>query len=295
MTATILREISLALPSASGIEIIGSTAYVIADDAPFLYLLDAETLAATGQAQLFETTDFVAGRLPKLLKPDLEALTACTWPGRGHGLLLLGSGSAPQRRVGYWVPLPAQSNVLVQQLDLGPLYAAAEAACPPGTLLNIEAAAATETALLLLHRGVGAGATALVLCWPLAVALSYVLGAGTAPAPLVQTFSMPEIAGCPAGFSGAAFADGLLWVTASVENTHDPVLDGEVLGSFVGVVDLTAGTAGFTRLAWADGRAYRGKVEGLAFRSGGDLLLVTDDDAGGSTGLVVLIKADALP
>lgn len=72
--------------------------------------------------------------------------------------------------------------------------------------------------------------------------------------------------GSPAGFSGATFADCRLWVAASVENTTDLVLDGEVLGSFVGVLDLAAGTAEFARLAWADGRAYRGKVEGLALR-----------------------------
>ncbi|TPG72021.1 DUF6929 family protein [Hymenobacter nivis] len=299
MTAVLLSETALpGLPSASGVELVGPTAYVIADDAPFLYALDAATLAPTGRVQLFETTAVVGGRWPKATKPDLEALTACAWPGRGVGLLLLGSGSGPQRRRGCWVPLlPTPGFALAQQpqpLDLTALYAAAQAALPAGAPLNIEAAAATSTELLLLQRGVGAGAAAAVLRLPLAAALAHLAGQGPPPRPVAQAFQLPLIGGSPAGFSGATFAGGRLWVAASVENTADPVLDGEVLGSFVGVIDLAAGTAEFARLAWADGRAYRGKVEGLALRprqpgAPQELLLVTDDDRGGSTALVATV------
>ena len=298
MTAAILSETPLPLPSASGVEIVGSTAYVIADDAPFLYALDAATLALTAQISLFDSPDFALGRLPKAGKPDLEALTACAWPGRGQGLLLLGSGSGPLRQVGYWLPLPARAAAPVQRLDLGDLYAAALAALPPGTRLNVEAAAASDTELLLLQRGVGAGAAGALLRFDLAAALAHLAGAAAASAPAVQFYQLPEIGGCAAGFSGAAVApDGRLWVTASVENTPDPVLDGAVLGSFVGVLNLATGTAGFARLAWADGRPYTGKVEGLALvaaahthADGQQLLLVTDDDHGGSTALRAVLR-----
>ena len=102
MTAAILSETPLpGLPSASGVEIVGPTAYVIADDAPFLYALDAATLALTGQFQFFGTADFASGRVSKATKPDLEALAACIWPGRGPGLLLLGSGGTALRCRGY--------------------------------------------------------------------------------------------------------------------------------------------------------------------------------------------------
>jgi hypothetical protein len=299
MTAAILSESALpGLPSASGVEIVGPTAYIVSDDAPFLYALDAATLIPTGRVQLFDPAAVVDGRWPKATKPDLEALTACAWPGRGAGLLLLGSGSTPQRRRGCWVPLlPTPSFALAQQpqvLDLTALYAAAQAALPAGTPLNIEAAAATDTELFLLQRGVGAGAAAVVLRLPLVTALAHLAGQGPPPRPTAQAFELPAVDGSPAGFSGATFAGGRLWVAASVENTADPVLDGEVLGSFVGVLDLAAGTARFARLAWADGRAYRGKVEGLALRPrrpGGpqELLLVTDDDQGGSTALMATI------
>ena len=90
MTATILSENPIpGLPSASGIELIGPVAYVISDDAPFVYLLDAATLALLAKVKLFESAEFGTGRIPKSTKPDLEAMTALTWPNGQAGVLAL--------------------------------------------------------------------------------------------------------------------------------------------------------------------------------------------------------------
>lgn len=299
MTATILSETTLPqLPSASGIEIVGSTACVVSDDSPFLYLLDVATLAPTGRVQLFESAEFGTGRIPKATKPDLESMTAVVGPTGAAGLLLCGSGSRPNRDVGYYVGLPAAGAAPAtgQHLDLHPLYTQLRAHLPAGAILNIEAAATTAAELLLLQRAVGGG-PALLFALPLPAVLAHLLGAGpTAPAPTrVLSFDLPLLEGYAAGFSGATFGQGMLLVTASVEATADAVADGPVLGSFVGVVDLAAPTATFARLAWADNRAYRGKVEGLALRrplgpGRLELLLVTDDDQGGSTALVAEVE-----
>ena len=289
MTATILSETQLpGLPSASGVEIIGPTAYVIGDDSPYLYQLDAATLAPTGRIALFEATaDFASGRISKPIKPDLECMVALAWPDGRTGLLLLGSGSRPNRARGWFVPaaLPVPEPV-----DLAPLYAILSAYLHTGVVLNLEAAATTATELLLFQRTVGRADAALLFALPLAETLAFLTSPTGANPPVVHqlVFELPLIEGCPAGFSGATFVDGLLFVSASVENTADAVLDGAVLGSFVGVVDAVAGTATLARLAWADGQPYFGKVEGLAVRqqlADGqfELLLVTDDDAGGST------------
>ena len=289
MTATILSENQLpGLPSASGVEIIGPLAYVIGDDSPVLYQFDAATLVPTGRIPLFDAgAAFATGRLPKSDKPDLECMVALTWPDGRSGLLLLGSGSRPNRARGWFVPVEAP---VPEAVDLAPLYAQLAARLPVGVVLNLEAAATTATELLLFQRTVGRADAALLFVLPLAETLRFLLGVAGAALPLVHqlVFELPLIEGCPAGFSGATFVDGLLFVSASVENTADAVLDGAVLGSFVGVVDVAAGTATLARLAWADGRPYFGKVEGLAVRqqlSPGhfELLLVTDDDAGGST------------
>ncbi|MBF9140191.1 DUF6929 family protein [Hymenobacter properus] len=297
MTATLLSEVALpALPSASGVEIIGPTAYVIGDDAPLLYQLDAHTLAVTGRVPLFETTAFGTGRLPKADKPDLECMAALTWPDGRPGLLLLGSGSLPTRARGWFVPT-APAAPVPETLNLAPLYELLRLHLPTGAVLNLEAAATSETELLLFQRTVGRADAALLFRLPLAGTLAFMQGQGAAPAVQTTTFALPEIDGRPAGFSGATFVDSLLFVTASVEDTADAVLDGAVLGSFVGLVNLQTQKATFSRLAWADGRPYRGKVEGLAVRRSvgqrhWELLLVTDDDQGGSTAVVVELTLD---
>ena len=290
MTATILSENPLpGLPSASGVEIIGPVAYVIGDDSPYLYQLDAATLAPAGRIALFEAAaDFASGRMPKLVKPDLECMVALTWPDGRAGLLLLGSGSRPNRARAWFVP--AEGAQVPEAVDLTLLYALLAAQLPAGVVLNLEAAATTATELLLFQRTVGRADAALLFVLPLAETLALLTNAPGANPPAVHqlAFGLPLIDGCPAGFSGATFVDGRLFVSASVEDTADAVLDGAVLGSFVGVVDVAAGTATLAQLAWADGRPYFGKVEGLAVRrqlADGhfELLLVTDDDAGGST------------
>ena len=291
MTATILSENILpGLPSASGVEIIGDTAFVIGDDSPYLYRLDAATMAPTGRVALFETTDFSSGRIPKPAKPDLECMAALTWPDGRAGLLLLGSGSRPNRARGWFVPTEAEiPSIVPEALNLTLFYARLQDRLPVGAVLNLEAAATSATELLLFQRTVGRADGAVVFVLPLAATLEFLVGISTvAPPGEVVWLALPAIGGCPAGFSGATFVDGHLFVAASVEDTADALLDGAVLGSFVGVVDVAVRTSTFARLAWADGRAYRGKVEGLAVRQQlapgqFELLLVTDDDAGGST------------
>jgi hypothetical protein len=305
VTATILSETTLPqLPSASGVEIIGAAAYVVSDDAPLLYVLDAATLAPVSHVQLFESTEFSTGRIPKATKPDLESMAAVLSPGGAAGLLLCGSGALPNRETGYFVGVPAPGATpeatvprFVQRLDLGPLYAQLRAHLPAGTTLNIEAAATTTTELLLLQRPVGGG-PALVFALPLSSTLAHLFEPrGPVPLPTrVVPFRLPALGGYIAGFSGATFVAGKLLMTASVEATHDAVADGAVLGSFVGVIDLAApDTASFARLTWANGHAYLGKVEGLAVRrhlssTHLELLLVTDDDQGGSTALVAEMR-----
>jgi hypothetical protein len=305
MRALIRREVTLpGLPSASGAEIVGDVAYIIGDDSPFLYQLNAATLAAGQRTTLFETAHFSSGRIPKELKLDLECLTALTTPTGETGLLVLGSGATAAREQGYWVPLAgsgaaASGAGTVYPLGLQGLYAALRQQLPAGVVLNLEAAAATETELLLFQRTVGAVAGNLLFRLPLAATLAY-LHHQSPQLPVVtrQLFELPLIEGKPAGFSGATWFAGRLLVTASVEDTQDAVLDGVVLGSFVGVLELAKPgrkrvlPAALAQLSWPDGRPYRGKVESVAayreLSSGHfELLLVTDDDAGGSTALTV--------
>jgi hypothetical protein len=301
MQATILREVSLPnLPSASGVEVVGDTVYIIGDDAPLLYCFDAQALAPGRTLTLFETAHFSSGRIPKGIKPDLECLTAVTTADGETGLLVLGSGATPAREAGYWVTLGpgAPLAASVYPLSLTPLYAALRPLLPKGIELNLEAAAATADELLLMQRSVGMAAGNLVFRCPLQPALNFLRHRIPQAPPLtVQRYELPDIDGKPAGLSGAAVFAGQLFLTASVEDTTDPVADGEVLGSFVGVLDAQLRSARalptqLARLELPGGRPYRGKVESVAVRrrlgpGRYELLLVTDDDRGGSTAVLV--------
>ncbi|UOQ76414.1 hypothetical protein MUN84_17925 [Hymenobacter sp. 5516J-16] len=300
MQALIRHEAVLPkLPSASGVEVVGNVAYIIGDDAPYLYQLDAATLAAGEPTRLFETAHFSSGRIPKELKLDLECLTALTTPTGETGLLVLGSGATAAREQGFWVPLPKTGGAgAVYPISLSGLYAALRAVLPAGVVLNLEAAAATTTELLLFQRTVGTAAGNLLFRLPLEAALAYLQHRSPqVPSVQAQLFELPVIDGKPAGFSGATWFEDRLFVTASVEDTQDAVLDGAVLGSFVGVLQLANRAAKvlpvqLARLELPGGRAYRGKVESVAGRrrlgpEHYELLLVTDDDAGGSTAVTV--------
>ncbi|WP_324671630.1 DUF6929 family protein [Hymenobacter sp. GOD-10R] len=303
MQATILRQLELPnLPSASGVEVIGDRAYIIGDDSPFLYCLDAHSFAAGAPITLFETAHFSTGRIPKNLKLDLESMTVVPGPDGETSLLLLGSGATAARENGFWVGLTADAKAAatVYPVSLAGLYAALRAALPPGITLNLEAAATTQTELLLFQRTVGSAAGNLVFRLPLMPTLDY-LRHRQMQVPRVQTqlYVLPTIEGKPAGFSGATVFQDTLFVTASVEDTSDAIADGAVLGSFVGVLPFPVShnatapiTLPLTQLVLPDGKPYRGKVESVAVRhiigpGQYELLLVTDDDAGGSTALLV--------
>jgi hypothetical protein len=307
MKATILRQFDLPdLPSASGVEVVGDTAYIIGDDSPFLYCFDARALVPNGRITLFESVHFSSGRLPKSLKPDLECLTAVPATGGGTALLICGSGATAAREVGFWVTLPtaAGASATVYPLSLSTLYAALRKLLPAAVVLNLEAAAATATELLLFQRTVGSAVGNLLFRLPLTAALDFIQHRTAKLPPIqLQYYQLPTINQKPAGFSGASIHAGKLFVTASVEDTTDPVADGEVLGSFVGILDLTQRSdrpipAQFVQLVLPNGKPYLGKVESITVRhemppSRYELLLVTDDDAGGSTAVLVELQATA--
>jgi hypothetical protein len=70
--------------------------------------------------------------------------------------------------------------------------------------------------------------------------LAYMEGKVPLPAVELKTFKLPSIDGRTSGFSGATVtSDGkYAFVTSSVEVSEDSYKDGDILGSFIGVVPL---------------------------------------------------------
>ncbi|HUM48436.1 MAG TPA: hypothetical protein PLD84_16000, partial [Chitinophagales bacterium] len=97
MKAAIIQQIALPrIPSASGIEMVGDHLFVIGDDAQYLFVLN-QSFQLVEKVQLFDAVTENSGRISKLLKPDLEALTTIDHEGEKY-VLTIGSGSLREIR-----------------------------------------------------------------------------------------------------------------------------------------------------------------------------------------------------
>jgi hypothetical protein len=120
--------------------------------------------------------------------------------------------------------------------------------------------------------------------------------------------NLPRLKGTEAGFSGADYwpeLDSLVY-SASVEGADNAYDDGEVLGSYLGLIPLSTLKDGKTldltlsakRLA-KDGAAIKTKVESVALRQTGGRRatagLVSDNDTGSSEFFDVVLASNPAP
>ncbi|MCB0565648.1 MAG: hypothetical protein KDD01_14855 [Phaeodactylibacter sp.] len=279
------RQVLEGVPSASGLEILDKTLYAIGDNSPFLYRIN-NSYQIEEKQPIASVEGLVNGVTPKEYKLDFEAI-ACVEKKEGKEFLIFGSGSkSPQRDNMVRVNLATGA---VQTYSLVAFYnKLKESAQLEEGALNIEGAVVKNEELFLFNRGEN-----LILKYKLEELEGYLAGnRDSPPAPETYLINLPDIKGIKAGFSGAAIVpneDQVLF-TASVENTEDWINDGEVLGSFVGMIDLKGLKNNFkpdcVRLI-DKGKPLNVKVESLAvfyptLHNDLRLLLVTDSDGGDS-------------
>ncbi|MBK5193187.1 MAG: hypothetical protein JJE07_08240 [Flavobacteriaceae bacterium] len=231
---TILGREILDIPSASGVSVIGSTIYVIGDNSPWLYKLNSE-YAITGKIQLNPGIDLPDGIYAKKDKPDFEALATVKTEGTWK-LLAFGSGSkSPQRDV-LAVVAPEDLPKLKSYSLIGFYDQLKASAKLTDAELNIEAAEIIGDRLFLFNRRKN-----LLFEYKLSEFFNYLNKKGENPFPKIYKFSLPDISGIEAGFTGAGqlHGDQKIIFTATVEDTPNNIDDGEVLGSFIGVISLT--------------------------------------------------------
>lgn len=275
------RELT-GIPSASGIEITPFGTFVLGDDAPWLFKLE-EDLSISEKILLIENLPLVNEVFEKAIKPDLEAL--CRVSQEGDRLYAFGSGSkSPQRDLLLEIDLKSSSTL--KMVSLSSFYQSLRAQAKLTIeQFNIEAAEISGDFLFLFNRGKNR-----IFKISLEQFKEYLEGAGEVPTAAVYPFTLPQINGIEAGFSGVTFhpLEEAFIFTATVEDTSNWIDDGEVLGSFIGVLglgELEENSSPECLLIKSDQHIIKIKVESIAvvspiFPKRANLVLVSDSDGG---------------
>lgn len=218
--------------SASGIEKIGDKFWLVGDNSPWIYVVDSD-YNLVEKFQIHDTTNLSSGVLKKSEKHDTEAMISFDQDG-AQVLLLIGSGSKEKRKLAKLVH--ANTGELLKEYDLTGFYEIIkEEAKLTDEELNIEAAAVLNKRLYLFNRGKNK-----MISLKLSKFLNFIEGKSKTIKVKSLTIDLPRFEGIQSGFSGATSDEAFnrIIFTASVENTSDWVADGEVLGSYVGIIDL---------------------------------------------------------
>jgi hypothetical protein len=275
------------IPSASGIEFLDGKYWLIGDNSPWLF--EVNDVFEVAEKHLIFSMDFTEnGTIPKSKKHDFEAMTALNWEG-DSALFVFGSGSKANRFQGVLVNINSalHPTMETQKFDLTDFYSKIlEKAKLKDGELNIEAAAVLGDHLFLFNRGKNK-----LISLKVKHFIDYLSGARETIKIKVKTIDLPEIDGIRAGFSGATADEKFQRIvfTASVENTADWVADGQVLGSFIGVLNLHSlknHAAPKCILIKNKQEILRIKAESIALQESSEnsfrCLVVTDSDGGKS-------------
>lgn len=288
MNITIVDEMQLEkIPSGSGIIKSGNIYYVVGDDSPFLYSLNRE-FKTISKTPLLEPVDF-SERILKSEKPDFEAMELID----KNEIVVFGSGSkSPQRNI--FLRIFLEDSFKIEKYDISDFYSQLiQLPLFKDSELNIEATAFRDDQLYLFNRKPN-----LIIRFEYRDFIAYLRDGINFPKPEIRQFSLPKINGIEAGFSGATalIDEPKIIFTASVEDINNAYDDGEILGSLIGIIDISNNTISesfeYCHIPNAEANL---KVESVAVEkeiSSGKtkVVLITDDDKGNSrllTGLLL--------
>lgn len=286
------RTLNKDLPSASGLVVNNNQLFAVGDDSPWFYQLNDDfTIAQKDLIKEYPVRD--NGRIVKKVKPDFEALDNIQINGK-PAFILIGSGSKLDVRE--WAFIISHDQELKIERSLKPLYKNLRTAAgySADQEINIEGLATSEDSAFVINRG--NGGSNVIFEIPLETFHDYLVGTlATVSDVKAYHIELPVVEGFEAGLSGAEYwkEDDSLVVTASIEATGDAYNDGEILGSFVGVVklddldnDKTVDLSANLLPLLENGKRVITKIESVAFtkQSNNKLagVLASDNDDGTS-------------
>jgi len=281
MKISVLNNIKVEnIPSGSGIIRSGELYYIIGDDTQFLFTLNKD-FKAISKIPLLDSVNFSEDRIIKSKKPDFEALEMI---GKNE-IVVFGSGSkSPERNI--FIRILLKDPMIIERYDISELYNnLRNLPILKDSELNIEATAFRNNQIFLFNRKKN-----LIIKFNYQDLLTYIKGERDFPEPEIRQFYLPKINGIEAGFSGATAIqdEAKIIFTASVENTDNAYDDGEILGSFIGMIDISNNKISqFFEYCEIPNTEANLKVESVTIEeeiSSGEtkIVLITDDDKGNS-------------
>ncbi|WP_029279961.1 DUF6929 family protein [Pedobacter borealis] len=222
-TLAIFAEID-GIGSASGLFLHEDFLYIIGDNSAYLNEYNIKTKQFRKIQILFEAGLNQLENIPKPLKPDFEILGQ-----HSDKLYILGSGSTSKRNLMIEFDLKTQKVV---QKDLTDTYTKLKAIAKiDDQNFNLEGAIFTGNEWLLFNRGNGIDSKN---------GIFKIEGADLTKAVRIKfnSFKLPNINHIESSFTDAALVNNEIFFIATAEDTKSTYADGEILGSFVGSINL---------------------------------------------------------
>lgn len=283
------------IPSASAMHSKNGFHYVACDDSPWLFVLDKEL----NTVRKFLIHDDIPGeteRIPAESKPDYEAMVNYKW--KSKDLLIFGSGSAEHYKTMVRVD-HTNRGYEVKYYTLKHLYdKIMEAGNIPPEKFDIEGVASWRDHILFLNRGTNQLIMIRKFRFDRFMREKEEKQQKSKLIVNVYDFNLPVEDGVQARFSGAQKVKGehTLLFSATLERNEPGKRDGEILGSYIGLIPLMQVNKGEISIGrvMKDGQPYTGKIESLDIYEESDTMMkihaVTDNDQGTSTFLKLRLE-----
>lgn len=248
----------IGIGSASGLLYHNDLLYIISDSSTYLYEYDIANEHLNKIALVENPKENIA----KKDKPDFEAIGY-----KGNDIAVFGSGSTENRNKVY---VYKTKSGKIKEKDITTIYQKIKTQFKIGDdELNIEGLIISNESIYLFQRGNGAlGKNGII----------YAKDETENPEFEFTPFDLPKIKNVPSTFTDAILVDDKIYFLASAEDTTSTYLDGEVLGSIIGRIDLKT-----MKLESSQQISNKHKFEGLTLYKKSanqiELLLCEDNDS----------------
>lgn len=249
--------------SASGLFLNEDLLYIIGDNSGYLNEYNIKTRRLHKIQILFDQDLLRLENIPKPLKPDFEILCQ-----QGNKLYILGSGSTPKRNL--MIEFDLKTKKIIQK-DLAETYSLLKSTAKINDHnFNLEGAIFTGTTWLLFNRGNGTDGKNGIFKIQTADLKNIEQGS-------FYNFKLPNINHVESSFTDAVLVKNEIFFIATAEDTKSTYADGEILGSFIGSINLNT-----LKMTFSNKISGHHKFEGIALMQQNELsttfLLCEDRD-----------------